>query len=50
MNEEQPVLEITNLRVTFPTESGEVQAVRGVDVKTEARRRNRIRGGKVEIN
>ncbi len=29
---EQPVLAIRDLRVTFPTESGEVQAVRGVDV------------------
>jgi len=29
---QQPVLEIRDLRVTFPTESGNVQAVRGVDV------------------
>ena len=32
MTEEKPVLEIRDLRVTFPTESGNVQAVRGVDV------------------
>ena len=32
MTDEQPVLEIRDLRVTFPTESGDVQAVRGVDV------------------
>lgn len=32
MTDEQPVLEIRDLRVTFPTESGKVQAVRGVDV------------------
>ncbi len=32
MTDEQPVLEIRDLRVTFPTESGLVQAVRGVDV------------------
>ena len=36
MNEEQPVLEIRDLRVTFPTESGDVQAVRGVDVTVGA--------------
>jgi glutathione transport system ATP-binding protein len=29
---EEPVLAIRDLRVTFPTESGDVQAVRGVDV------------------
>jgi oligopeptide/dipeptide ABC transporter ATP-binding protein len=32
VTEEQPVLEIRDLRVTFPTETGLVQAVRGVDV------------------
>ena len=36
MSEEQPVLEIRDLRVTFPTESGEVKAVRGVDVTVGA--------------
>ncbi|MEY2400884.1 MAG: glutathione transport system ATP-binding protein, partial [Ilumatobacteraceae bacterium] len=36
MNGEQPVLEIRDLRVTFPTESGNVQAVRGVDVTVGA--------------
>ena len=30
--DEDPVLAIRDLRVTFPTESGEVQAVRGVDL------------------
>ena len=29
---DEPVLAIRDLRVTFPTESGDVQAVRGVDV------------------
>ena len=36
MNDAQPVLEIRDLRVTFPTESGAVQAVRGVDVTVAA--------------
>ena len=36
MNEGEPVLEIRDLRVTFPTESGMVQAVRGVDVTVGA--------------
>jgi oligopeptide/dipeptide ABC transporter ATP-binding protein len=36
VTDEQPVLEIRDLRVTFPTESGDVQAVRGVDVKVGA--------------
>ena len=36
MNQEQPVLEIRDLRVSFPTESGMVQAVRGVDVTVQA--------------
>ena len=36
MNDEEPVLQIENLRVTFPTDSGEVKAVRGVDVKVRA--------------
>jgi oligopeptide/dipeptide ABC transporter ATP-binding protein len=36
VTEEQPVLEIRDLRVTFPTESGVVQAVRGVDVTVGA--------------
>jgi ABC-type dipeptide/oligopeptide/nickel transport system ATPase component len=36
VNEEEPVLEIRDLRVTFPTESGDVQAVRGVDVTVGA--------------
>jgi peptide/nickel transport system ATP-binding protein len=33
---EAPVLEIRDLRVTFPTESGLVKAVRGVDVTVDA--------------
>ena len=36
MNEAQPVLEIRDLRVTFPTDSGDVHAVRGVDVTVAA--------------
>jgi peptide/nickel transport system ATP-binding protein len=32
VTEDKPVLEIRDLRVTFPTETGKVQAVRGVDV------------------
>ena len=36
MTDGEPVLEIRDLRVTFPTESGDVQAVRGVDVTVGA--------------
>jgi peptide/nickel transport system ATP-binding protein len=36
VTEGEPVLEIRDLRVTFPTESGVVQAVRGVDVTVGA--------------
>ena len=36
MTDGEPVLEIRDLRVTFPTESGDVQAVRGVDVSVGA--------------
>ena len=36
MTDGEPVLEISDLRVTFPTESGDVKAVRGVDVTVGA--------------
>jgi oligopeptide/dipeptide ABC transporter ATP-binding protein len=36
VTDDAPILEITNLRVTFPTESGDVKAVRGVDVTVQA--------------
>ncbi|MEY2523450.1 MAG: glutathione transport system ATP-binding protein, partial [Ilumatobacteraceae bacterium] len=36
MTDGEPVLEIRDLRVTFPTESGDVKAVRGVDVTVGA--------------